>query len=91
MSDPIKQTYETFSPHFHYDPMTKIHELDMEKKRRALVKILTDAKDVDDARLLMEALGYLPYGTFARMNNRVMRTTTDRSSTNGYLESIGRL
>lgn len=88
--DPMKDMYEVFTPSYHYDPLTTAIELTREKQRKALIKICSDATDAEDARMLMEALGYLPHKTYARINNRVTETT-DKSQTNGYLESIGRL
>lgn len=90
MSNPLKQAYEVFGPSFIYDPVLREHRLDMEKKRKALVTILINAQDTEDARMLMEILGYLPHKTFARINNRVV-ATSEKSQTNGFLESIGRL
>lgn len=90
MGNSLKQMYEVFSPSYHYDPVLAKERLDREKQRKALIKMLTDAKDKEDGRLLMEALGYLPHETYARMNNRVMKTSA-KSKTNGFLESIGRL
>lgn len=90
MGNSLKQMYESFSPKYHYDPALAAHEYNQEKLRKALIKTLTDAEDKEDARMLMEILGYLPYKTFTRLNNKTTNLGVT-SKTNGYLESIGRL
>lgn len=70
--------------------LKKEQELQDEKYKDALTFMLNNSKNTEDAKLLMEALGYLPYPTFARVNNRVT-ASNELSTTNGYLERIGKL
>lgn len=81
--------YRRFASTTNYDPIKEELAIKREKEKKALVTILTNAINVEDAKNLMEAVGYLPYATYTRNNNRVSKAST--TSTNGYLESIGRL